>query len=117
MDARRLRSGPSSSAIGSMLPHAALHATAPAELAELITAPFSWPSGAALKAAAEDAGFRQVRLVTRALPMVLEGGLEQAVRAFAGTPTSPGVAALAQDVQDAFFTYLRWEMGQLLKDG
>lgn len=97
--------------------HAALHATAPSELAELITAPFSWPSGAALKAAAEDAGFRQVRLVTRSLPMVLEGGLEQAVRAFAGTPTSPGVAALPQDVQDAFFARLRREMGQLLKDG
>jgi hypothetical protein len=97
--------------------HAALHAIAPADLAELITAPFSWPSGAALKAAAVDAGFCQVRLVTRALPMVLEGGLEQAVRAFAGTPTSPGVAALPKHVQDAFFARLRLEMGQLLKDG
>ena len=97
--------------------HAALQATAPSELTELITAPFSWPSGAALKAAAEDAGFRQVRLMTRSLPMVLEGGLEQAVRAFAGTPTSPGLAALPQEVQDAFFAHLRREMGQLLKDG
>ena len=97
--------------------HAALHATAPSELAELITAPFSWPSGAALRAAAEDAGFRQVRLITRSLPMVLEGGLEQAVRAFAGTPTSPGVASLPQEVQTAFFTRLRQEMSQLLKDG
>jgi hypothetical protein len=49
--------------------------------------------------------------------MVLEGGLEQAERAFAGTPTSPGVAALPQDVQEAFFAHLRREMGQLLKDG
>ena len=97
--------------------HAALHAAVPSELAELITAPFSWPSGAALKAAAEDAGFRQVRLLTRSLPMVLEGGLEQAARAFAGTPTSPGVAALPQDVQDAFFGRLREEMSRLLRDG
>jgi ubiquinone/menaquinone biosynthesis C-methylase UbiE len=97
--------------------HVALHATAPSELAELITAPFSWPSGTVLKAAAEDAGFRQVRLVTRSLPMVLEAGLEQAVRAFAGTPTSPGVAALPQEVQDAFFACLRREMTGLLKDG
>jgi ubiquinone/menaquinone biosynthesis C-methylase UbiE len=97
--------------------HAALHATAPSELAELITAPFSWPSGAALKAATEDGGFRQVRLITRSLPMVLEGGLEQAVRAFAGTPTSPGVASLPQEVQNAFFARLRGEMSQLLKDG
>jgi SAM-dependent methyltransferase len=75
------------------------------------------PSGAALKTAAEDAGFRQVRLVTRSLPMVLEGGVEQAVRAFAATPTSPGVAALAQHIQDAFFAQLREEMSRLLKDG
>jgi ubiquinone/menaquinone biosynthesis C-methylase UbiE len=34
--------------------HAALRATAPDALADLITAPFSWPSGAALKSAAED---------------------------------------------------------------
>jgi ubiquinone/menaquinone biosynthesis C-methylase UbiE len=97
--------------------HAALRATALSELAELITAPFSWPSGAALKAAAEDAGFRAVRLVTRSLPMVLEGGVEQAVRAFAGTPTSLGVATLPQEAQDAFFACLRREMTGLLKDG
>src|SRR5262249_51810320 len=36
--------------------YAALRATTPAELADLIEAPFSWPSGAALKAAAEEAG-------------------------------------------------------------
>jgi ubiquinone/menaquinone biosynthesis C-methylase UbiE len=97
--------------------HAALHATAPSELAELITAPFSWPSGAALKTAAEEAGFRKVRLLTRSMPMVLEGGIEQAVRSFAATPVSPGVAALPQDVQDTFFGRLRHEMSRLLKDG
>ena len=76
-----------------------------------------WPSGVTLKAAAEDAGFQQVRLATRSLPMVLEGGLEQAARAFAGTPTAPGVASLPQNVQDAFFARLRGEMGQLLEGG
>jgi len=96
---------------------AALRATTPAELADLIEAPFSWPSGAALKAAAEEAGFRNVQLIKPSLPMVLEGGLEQAVRAFAATPVSPGVAALAQDVQDAFFARVRREMSPLLKQG
>src|SRR5262249_3608600 len=97
--------------------HAALQATAPSELAGLITAPFSWPSGAALQAAAEDAGFRQVRLVTRSLPMVLEGGVEQAVRSFAATPVSPGVAVLPQEIQNAFFARLRQAMDRLQKDG
>jgi len=45
--------------------HAALRATVNAELADLILGPFSWPSGAALRKAAEEAGFREVRLLTR----------------------------------------------------
>jgi ubiquinone/menaquinone biosynthesis C-methylase UbiE len=97
--------------------HAALRDRAPAALAELIIAPFSWPSGAALKSAAEDAGFRDVRLSTPSLPMVLEGGVEQAVQSFAATPVSPGVAELAQDIQHAVFAHMRDEMGQLLTDG
>jgi ubiquinone/menaquinone biosynthesis C-methylase UbiE len=97
--------------------HAALRATVPAELADLITAPFSWPGGADLKAAAEAAGFHEVRLLTPTLPMVLEGGLEQALRSFSATPVSPGVAALPQQVQDAFFARLRREMAPLVRDG
>jgi len=97
--------------------HAALQATAPSDLTELITAPFSWPSGAALKSAAEDAGFRNVRLSTRSLPMVFEGGVEQAAQSFAATPVAPGVAELPQDVQHAFFARVRHEMARLLTDG
>ena len=96
--------------------HAALKATVRSDLAELITAPFSWPSGTTLKSAAEDAGFRNVRLSTRSLPMVLEGGVEQAVQSFAATPVAPGVAELPQDVQQTFFARLRQEMARLLRD-
>ena len=97
--------------------HATLQATVRSDLAELITAPFSWPSGTALKSAAEDAGFRNVRLLTRSLSMVLEGGLEQAIQSFAATPVAPGVGELPQDVQQAFFAHLRQEMTRLLRDG
>jgi ubiquinone/menaquinone biosynthesis C-methylase UbiE len=97
--------------------HAALRATVPSELAELITAPFSWPSGTILKDAAEEAGFREVRLLTPTLPMVLEEGLEQAVRSFAATPVSPGVAALPQNVQEDFFARMRRELAPLQRDG
>ncbi|TMJ65149.1 MAG: methyltransferase domain-containing protein [Alphaproteobacteria bacterium] len=97
--------------------HAALQATVRSDLAELITAPFSLPSGTALKSAAEDAGFRNVRLSTRSLSMELEGGLEQAIQSFAATPVAPGVGELPQDVQQAFFAHLRQEMTRLLRDG
>ncbi len=55
--------------------------------------------------------------MTPTLPMVLEGGLDQAVRSFAATPVSPGVAALRRDVQEAFFARLRREMTPLQNDG
>jgi ubiquinone/menaquinone biosynthesis C-methylase UbiE len=97
--------------------HAALRATAPAELVSLITAPFSWPGAAALKDAAKEAGFQDVRVMTPTLPIVLEGGLDQAIRSFSATPVAPGVAALSLDLQDAFFARMRREMALLVKDG
>lgn len=96
---------------------AALRATTPSELADLITAPFSWHSIAELKTTAEEAGFRRVRVLTRSLPMVLEKGLEQAVQSFSATPVSPGVAALSQSAQDAFFARMRRELAPLVVDG
>jgi ubiquinone/menaquinone biosynthesis C-methylase UbiE len=97
--------------------HAALRATVPVELASLMMAPYSWPSGCALKNAAEEAGFSEIRLLTPTLPMVLEGGLDQAIRFFSATPVSPGVAALPQDVQEAFFARVRRELAPLESDG
>jgi len=82
-----------------------------------MTAPFSWHDGAELKSMAEEAGFREVRLLTRTLPMLFENGLEQAVQSFSATPVSPGVAALPQSVQDAFFSCLRRELSRLAVNG
>jgi ubiquinone/menaquinone biosynthesis C-methylase UbiE len=97
--------------------HAALSAAVPPDLADLITAPFSWHNTAELKAATEDAGFRKARLLTRSLPMVMEKGLEQAVQSFSATPVSPGVAALPQSIQDSFFARMRQELSGLVSDG
>jgi ubiquinone/menaquinone biosynthesis C-methylase UbiE len=97
--------------------HRALRATVPPELAELITAPFSWHRVAELKATAERSGFRDVRILTRSLPMVLEKGLDQAVASFGATPVSPGVAALPPASRAAFFTRLREELAPLVRGG
>lgn len=94
--------------------HAALRASVPAELSDQMLAPFSWPRGEELKSAAEEAGFEEVRLLTRALPLVFEKGLEQAVQSFGATPVSPHVAALPQVVQDTFFARLRQEISPLV---
>jgi ubiquinone/menaquinone biosynthesis C-methylase UbiE len=97
--------------------HAALSATELPELADLMMAPFSWHDGAELKSIAEQAGFREVRLLTRTLPLLFENGLEQAVQSFSATPVSPGVAALPQSAQNAFFSRLRRELSPLVVDG
>jgi len=97
--------------------HAALSAAALPELADLTTAPFSWHDGAELKSMAEEAGFREVRLLTRTLPMLFENGLEQAVQSFSASPASPEVAALPQSAQDAFFSRLRRELSRLAANG
>ncbi|CAE6872815.1 class I SAM-dependent methyltransferase [Paraburkholderia domus] len=97
--------------------HTALGATTTPELSDLMTAPFSWHSTAELQMAVEEAGFHDVRILTRSLPIVFEQGVEQAMRAFSATPVSPGVAALSQSVQDAFLDRLRSELAPLVVDG
>jgi ubiquinone/menaquinone biosynthesis C-methylase UbiE len=97
--------------------HAALQATVPEELVGLMAAPFSWPDGEALQHLAEEAGFRQVRLVTPTMPMTLEGGVEQAVQAFSAMPVAPRIAALSEEVQRAFFVRMRDKMAALEIDG
>jgi ubiquinone/menaquinone biosynthesis C-methylase UbiE len=97
--------------------HAALSETALPELADLMTAPFSWHDGAELQSIAEEAGFREVRLLTRTLPMLFEKGVDQAVQSFSATPVAPGIAALPQTAQDAFLSRLRRELSPLAADG
>ena len=97
--------------------HAALSATAPAELASVMMGPYGWPSGSALKGAAEEAGFREVRLLISTLPMVLEGGAGQAIQLFSATPVWPSVVALPRHVQEAFFASLRRELAPLETNG
>src|SRR5260370_12657158 len=75
----------------------------PAELANLMVAPFSWPSGSALKDAVEEAGFREDRLLTPTLPMLLEGRLDQAIRSFSARAVSPPVAPLPPNQQQPPF--------------
>src|SRR5262249_15954118 len=62
------------------------------DLAETMTLPFSWPRGADLAAAIENAEFSDVRANARRLPLVYEGGVEQVIAALAGAPIGPAIA-------------------------
>lgn len=97
--------------------HTALSATTPPELADLMTAPFSWHNTEELKRVPAQAGFHDVQVLTRSLPLVFEDGLDQALRSFSATPVSVGVAALPQSMQDAFLDRFRSELMPLVVDG
>jgi ubiquinone/menaquinone biosynthesis C-methylase UbiE len=97
--------------------HAALQATVSSEIANLLTAPFSWTNGGELIAVTKAAGFSDVTLLTVTKPTVFEGGLDQVLQAFSATPVSPNVVALPQAARDAFFARARQELSALVKDG
>jgi hypothetical protein len=48
---------------------------------------------------------------------VFEEGIDQAIRSLTATPVTVGVAALAPDLQEAFFARVRRELGSLVRDG
>jgi ubiquinone/menaquinone biosynthesis C-methylase UbiE len=87
------------------LPFAALHAalrdTVPADLADLLKAPFSFPSPGDLEEALRRTGFRLIRVETRSLPLVFELGVGQALAALDGSPLGPAIAALPDDTRRA----------------
>src|SRR5258706_6125764 len=77
----------------------ALLETVPAELADLILVPFSWPGAKALEGALLAAGFANVKVEEGGLPLRFEGGIPQAMRFVEGTPLAPGLGALPADVR------------------
>jgi SAM-dependent methyltransferase len=65
----------------------AIEAVAGAELAERYRGgPWGFPDGERLEALLEDAGFDEVRVSTRVLPLTFEGGPAQLVSSLAATP-------------------------------
>lgn len=56
------------------------------EVAAMMRKPFIWKSGRDLEHMAAQAGFKDVRVESRSLPLTFEEGLEQAVDALWGTP-------------------------------
>jgi ubiquinone/menaquinone biosynthesis C-methylase UbiE len=67
-----------------------------AEKAGPYAAPFQWPSADQLKAALERASFKGVRVEERRLPLIFEGGVDQALSALAASPLATTIAEMAE---------------------
>jgi ubiquinone/menaquinone biosynthesis C-methylase UbiE len=74
--------------------HAALRDTVPAELADRLLGPFSWPDDAAVRDAIQAAGFPEVSVRRATLPLIFEGGIAEAAKTLSATPLAPALAGL-----------------------
>jgi ubiquinone/menaquinone biosynthesis C-methylase UbiE len=97
--------------------HRALAAVGLNDLAQFLLAPFSWGGLDTLQAALESVGFRQVATQTRSLPMVFEGGIDQAFDALFGQPVGPAIASLPEASLSRLREALTEQMTPLLEEG
>ncbi len=97
--------------------HHALAAAGLTELAEKILLPFTWPGRESLELALGQAGFIDVKAETRALPMVFEGGTDQAFAALGGQPVGTAIAVLPEHDRARLRAALAQRHAAMLRDG
>jgi ubiquinone/menaquinone biosynthesis C-methylase UbiE len=105
------------SAIGRCPVYAALHAAlrdvVPAGLADELLAPFALSDAAELRRLFAAAGFDEVRVSERTLPLVFELGVEQAADTLAATPLQPRLSALDAARRAALAQVVRARLARL----
>jgi len=97
--------------------HAALRESVPADLADRLLAPFSWPDAQVLKNTVEAAGFHEIRVRSAILPLIFEGGIAQCTRALAATPLAPSLATLPAETHPRLNAAIGAHLAPLLRDG
>jgi ubiquinone/menaquinone biosynthesis C-methylase UbiE len=96
--------------------HAALRDSVPADLADRLLAPFSWPDAQVMRDAIDAAGFRDIHVRRAVLPLVFEDGITQAARALSASPLAPSLAALPATTRDALSAAIRTRLAPLLRE-
>ena len=92
--------------------HAALRENLPAEIADLMKAPFSLHDTEELIVLAQQAGLKNTVIKSLTLPLVFEGGIEQALRMLEATPLAPQIAKLPMEQQTKLAASLRSRLKQ-----
>ena len=87
--------------------YAVLKDTIPAEIADLMKAPFSLCDPEELTNLGQEAGLKNIEVKTCSLPIVFERGVDQAIRALDATPLAPKIAELSSEEQDAMVEQLQ----------
>ena len=94
--------------------HAALQEALPPEIADLMKAPFSLHDSEELIALAQEAGLENIEVKSISLPLIFEGGIDQAVRVLEATPLAPQIAELPVEQQTELAASLRSRLSQFV---
>ncbi len=92
--------------------HAALQETIPSHIADLMKAPFSLHDSEELIALAQEAGLTNPEVKTLSLPLIFEGGIDQATRVLEATPLAPQIAKLPMEQQTELAASIRFRLNQ-----
>jgi len=92
--------------------HAALQETLPSQIADLMKAPFSLHDSEELMALAQEAGLENIEVKSISLPLIFEGGIDQAARVLEATPLAPQIAELPAEQQTELAASLRSRLNQ-----
>jgi ubiquinone/menaquinone biosynthesis C-methylase UbiE len=94
--------------------HAALRENLPSDIADLMKAPFSLSDSGELMALARKAGLENVEIKTLSLPLIFEGGIDQATRLLEATPLTPQIAELPVEQQTKLAASIRSRLNQFI---
>lgn len=96
---------------------AALRACLPAEQVEGYSAPFKWPKADELAAALKGQGFQDVSVQEHKLPLVYEGGIDQAFSTLGASPVAGFVATLSEAKRAELSAAAQRHLARLLRGG
>ena len=94
--------------------YAALQETVPSHIADMMKAPFSLHDSEELIALAQEAGLRNTEVKSLSLPLIFEGGIDQATRLLEATPLAPQIAELPMEEQMELAASLRSRLNQFV---
>jgi ubiquinone/menaquinone biosynthesis C-methylase UbiE len=94
--------------------HGALRENLPSDIADLMKAPFSLNDSEELKALAREAGLSNVEVKTLSLPLIFQGGIDQATRLLEATPLAPQIAELPAEQQSELAASIRSRLKQFV---
>jgi hypothetical protein len=83
----------------------------------MLNKPYSGPSDIELREMFSTAGFVNITIEERTLPLRFEGGIQEALSSLMATPLAPVISTLSPEKRSEYQAAAQSELGSLVKDG